>query len=188
MLGGEFRVSTAITLSAFNASDFWTKSLVVRLGFLLPSSAHAFLRYPSQSRIPDGSAAASPQAKHFRHACVGCENRPKHARLVYYLNRNRFHTLWTLLTAANSERTRAREVGKRKTGRNREGFRQKSLALNTEMTIAEESLQPISRHPPLSPPKAALRFNSASGGRGRNPAGPPSTRFQGRLSQPRDGG
>ena len=38
------------------------------------------------------------------------------------------------------------------------------------------------------PPKAALCFNSASGGRGRNPAGPPSTRPRGRRSRSRDGG
>ena len=93
-----------------------------------------------------------------RNACVGCEDRPKHARLVYYLNRKRLHTLWTLLTAGNIERARAREVGKRKTEHTREGFRQKSLALRIESVIAEETRKHASRHTLLSPPKAALCF------------------------------
>ena len=46
--------------------------------------------------------------------------KPKHARLVYYLNRRRLHTLWILLSLQVLERTRARDAGKRKNSRTRE--------------------------------------------------------------------
>ena len=164
MLGGEFRVSTAIIISILMASDFWTKSLAVRAGFLLPSSAHAFLRYPSQSTKSSEYAAASPKAKHrdTRAWDVVKVNtwpfdysQPKHACLRHCLNRKRLHTLWALLRLQVAERTRAREVGKRKPVATASDFVQKSLALRIEIMIAVETQS--------TPPSTLLSHPAKSG-------------------------
>ena len=87
------------------------------------------------------------------------EDRPKHACLRRCLNRKRFHTLLILLSLPVAERTRAREVGKRKPVATASDFVQKSLALRIEIMIAVETRSNPPSTLPSHPTKSGSAFN-----------------------------
>ena len=89
------------------------------------------------------------------------EDRPTHACLRHCLDHKRLHTLWTLLRLLVAERTRAREVGKRKPIATASDFVQKSLALRNEIVIAGESQRTPPGTLPSHPTQSGSVFQSS---------------------------